>query len=116
LTLFIACGIIVEILRHALLPDRRTRTFAKVTCVILFAAIAWFAGKYIFIGSGGGARTLALERLERDFHAVQSLLLLAIFGRHFLLRDSVGQGLERDGFGIRHLCGNKSYDHYAEYL
>lgn len=78
LTMLVASGVILEILRHVLLPLERSRRCARVIRGALLLAIACFVAAYALVNVRNLATEDVLIGLERGFRATQALLLLGI--------------------------------------
>jgi hypothetical protein len=94
LTMLIASGVIVEILRHALVPLGRARRFAKVIGGVLFLAMIGFAVISAALDLRGSATENMLISLERGFRTFQALLLLGMGGVIAYLRIPLGRNVK----------------------
>lgn len=101
LTMFAACGIILEILKHALSQHSYLRTFAKTIRFVLFAGIFCFAMGYLMI-SGIWRADMTNIFFERGFRAFQAILLLTILGGIFFYRIPIGRNVKGIflGYGV----------------
>ncbi|MGH2481234.1 MAG: hypothetical protein ACRDHW_16380 [Ktedonobacteraceae bacterium] len=99
-TMFLACGIMLEMLRHVLLPDPRSRRLARFICLILFAAVSCFALACL-LGRARASEEASLY-LERDFRLMEALLLLVIWGAVVYFGISMGRNIKGMflGYGI----------------
>lgn len=92
LTMFIACGIILEILRHSLSQHRFLKTFANTIRMILFVVVFCFAMAYLIIPAIWRVEATKIF-FERDFRAFQAILLLVILGKIFFNRVPISRNL-----------------------
>ncbi|MGH9572307.1 MAG: hypothetical protein ACRD40_02090 [Candidatus Acidiferrales bacterium] len=106
LTAFAACGILLDILRHAFALTASTRIFASVARYTVYSAVGLFLVLYI-VGHGAYAPLSHLVALERDFPFVQTALLLGLTAAVFFWSAFRPQS-ERDARRIRSLYRFKS--------
>ena len=101
LTMFVACGIILEILRHPLSQYPFLKTFAKTARLVLFAVVFCFATVYLMIPGAWRVETTNIL-FERDFRAFQAILLLTILAGIFFYRVPIGRNLKGMflGYGV----------------
>ena len=92
LTAFAACGILLDILRHAFALTAATRIFASAARYTVYAAVGLFLVLYI-VGHGGYAPLSHLIVLERDFRFVQTALLLGVTAAVFYFGAPLGRNL-----------------------
>ena len=78
LSLFLGCGIVLEVFRHALSPYAGAEKFATVASYAFLGAVTCFAIVYPMIAPSDGVARALLVRLQRDFLAVQGILLIVI--------------------------------------
>ena len=102
LTMLVACGMILEILRQGLFPLERSRQCTTVIRGALFLAIACFVIVYVVVNLKNLAMEETLIGLERDFRAGQALLLLGIGGVIVYHRVPLGRNLKSMliGYGL----------------
>jgi hypothetical protein len=93
LTMFTACGIILEILRHSLSQHSSLKAFARTVHAVLFAVVFGFATVYLTISAIRRVETSNIL-FERDFRAFQAILLLAILGGIFFYGVPIGRNLK----------------------
>jgi hypothetical protein len=77
LTLVLACGIVLEVFRHVLLPYPGAERFARVTGIFAFALILLSTGVYPLLARSGSVSG-TIEDLERNVRSVQAVFLFAI--------------------------------------
>jgi hypothetical protein len=92
LTLFIGCGLVLEIFRDVLSPYRGAERFAKSVCVVTFIAIFLFGLLYFLIWSPGSIAQSEVS-LERNVRAVQVLFFVAIVGTIFYYGIALGKNI-----------------------
>ena len=93
LTAFAACGILLDILRHAFAITPATRLFARVARYTVYSAVGLFLVLYIG-GRGGHMAPPHLIALERDFRLVQTALLLGLTTAVFYFGLPLGRNLK----------------------
>jgi hypothetical protein len=93
LTMFVACGIILEILRNPLARYTFLKTFTKTVRLVLFAAVFCFVTVYLMIPAVRRVETTNVL-FERDFRAFQAILLLTILGGIFFHRVPIGRNVK----------------------
>jgi hypothetical protein len=77
LTLILACGIILEIFRHVLLPYSGAERFARITGIFAFTVILFSSGVYPLLARNGSVSG-TMEELERNVRSVQAVFLVAL--------------------------------------
>jgi hypothetical protein len=92
LTLFIGCGLVLEIFRDVLLPYPGAERFAKGVCVVTFVAIFLFGLPYFFISSPGSIAQSEVG-LERNVRAVQILFFVGIVGTVVYYAIALGKNI-----------------------
>lgn len=92
LTAFAACGILLDILRHAFAITAATRLFASVARYTIYSAVGLFLLLYT-VGHGAYAPLPHLVALERDFRFVQTALLLGMTAAVFYFGVPLGRNL-----------------------
>lgn len=91
-TMILACGNIVEILRHAFAWKRETRRFAQSLNIVL--AVAGVAFLLTFLeGPKNWLDTAYFVTIERDFRAVQALILISLFAAVLYFGVTLGRNL-----------------------
>jgi hypothetical protein len=94
LTMLVASGVILEILRHALLPLARSRQWARIIRGVLFLAIVCFVGAYAVANLRNSATKETLIVMERGFRAIQALLLFGTGSVIVYQRIPLGRNLK----------------------
>lgn len=92
LTLFIGCGLVLEIFRDVLSSYPGAERFAKSVCVITFVAIFLLGLVYSLISSPGSIAQSEVG-LERNVRAVQILFFVAIVGTIFYYGIALGKNI-----------------------
>jgi hypothetical protein len=77
-SLFLGCGIVLEIFRHVLAPYAGAEKFARVASYAFLGAVICFAVAYPIIGPSEKVVRALFVRMQRDFLAVQGILLIII--------------------------------------
>lgn len=93
LTLFVGCGIVLEIFRHVLAPYPGAEKFAQAICVVTFIAIFLFGLLYFFISAPGSIAQSEVS-LERNVRAVQILFFAGIVGTIFYYGIALGRNIQ----------------------
>jgi hypothetical protein len=98
-TLFIGCGIVLEIFRHVLSAYRGAEKFAMAVGLFTFGAIFCFALVYRLVVTSPG--TMLLE-LERNVRTVQAILLFGILAVISYYRIPLGKNIKGiiAGYGL----------------
>jgi hypothetical protein len=76
-SLLLGCGIVLEILRHALSPYRGAQRFARTLGLIVFGAVLCVGFGYTLIFRAGSEIKATYFVLERDFLGVQAIFIFA---------------------------------------
>jgi hypothetical protein len=76
-SLLLGCGIVLEILRHALAPYRGAERFARTLGLIVFSAVFCVECGYFLIFPAGSTIKTTYFALERDFLGVQAIFIFA---------------------------------------
>jgi len=92
LTMTLACANIPEILRHAFVRHSDTRRFAAALNLLLIVVVMAFVS-VILIDHGNWHDTARFIRLERDFRAVEALILVALLAGVFYFGVPLGGNL-----------------------
>jgi hypothetical protein len=101
LTMFVACGNIIEILRHGFAHTRGARDFGLAVRYALYVAIMVFGAAYL-LRRTGVERQLHVIAIERDFRMVQAVILLVLLAGLFYFGIPLGRNLNGIflGYGI----------------
>lgn len=91
-TMILACGNIVEILRHAFGYSRETRRFARSINIALSAAAGAFLLAFLS-GPKNWRATAYFVSIERDFRAAQALILLSLLAAVVYFGVTLGRNL-----------------------
>jgi len=100
-TMVAACANLVEVIRHGLAKCPAARRFAKSVRYVLYAAVVGFSFAYI-THLNDWRRVLTFVSLERDFRAIQALLVVALVGGIFYFGVPLGRNVKGIlvGYGI----------------
>jgi hypothetical protein len=100
-TMVAACANLVEVIRHGLAKCQGAMRFAEGIRYALYAAVAGFAFAYIE-QLNEWRSVLRFVALERDFRAVQALLVMALVGGIFYFGVPLGRNVKGIlvGYGI----------------
>jgi hypothetical protein len=94
LSLFLGCGILLEIFRHVLSQYPGVEKFARIVSFGIMGAVLCFAVIYpMFTPDASAARALFV-RLQRDFLTVQAVLLFGVLQLVSYYRLSMGKNLK----------------------
>jgi hypothetical protein len=77
-SLFLGVGIVLEIFRHVLAPYPGAEKVARVVSYVFLGAVMVFMVVYPMLAQSDAAARTLFYRLQRDFLAVQALLLIVI--------------------------------------
>jgi hypothetical protein len=78
LSLFLGCGILLEIFRHVFSEYAGAEKFARVCGFAMLGAVICFAVIYPLVAPSSAVARSLYVRLQRDFVAVQAFLLLGL--------------------------------------
>jgi hypothetical protein len=78
LSLFLGCGIVLEIFRNVLSSYAGVEKFARVASYVFLGAVICFAVVYPAVAPSATAARALFIRLQRDFLAVQGILLIVV--------------------------------------
>jgi hypothetical protein len=94
LTLFLGCGIVLEIFRHVLSPYAGVEKFARIGGFVILGVVLCFAVLYPFFAPAESIAHALYVRLQRDFLMVQALLLVGLLQLISYYRISMGRNLK----------------------
>jgi hypothetical protein len=77
-SLFLGCGIVLEIFRHVLAPYAGAERFARMASYAFLGTVICFAVVYPIIGPNEKVARALFIRMQRDFLAVQGILLIIV--------------------------------------
>jgi hypothetical protein len=77
-SLFLGVGIVLEVFRHVLAPYPGAEKVARILSYALMGAVLVFIIVYPIVSPNAAAARTLFYRLQRDFLAVQALLLMVI--------------------------------------
>jgi hypothetical protein len=102
LNLLLACGILLEIFRHVLLPYPGAERLARLTGLGIFGALFSVIGACVIVAPHVFQSRLMNTNLERNLTAVQAIFLACLLGiivyyRIHLARDLMGMSV---GYGL----------------
>jgi hypothetical protein len=92
--LFLGCGILLEVFRHVLSPYAGAERFARIAGFALLGAVLCFALMYPMVGPSVSVARNLYVRLQRDFLAVQAILLLGVVQVITYYAISMGRNLK----------------------
>ena len=101
LTIFLGCGILLEILRHVLSHYPGASRFGKAICTTAVCVILVFVAVYRLV-EGSGSIATDYWNTERNLRAVQAVLLFTIFFAIAIYRIPFGKNMRGMvvGYGI----------------
>lgn len=101
LSLFIGCGLVLEIFGHVLDAYPGADKVAKALCAIVFA-ILFLVGFFYLFASSSGSLTNSEVELERNVRAAQILFFLGIVGTIFYYGIALGRNMRGMiyGYGV----------------
>jgi hypothetical protein len=94
LTLFLGCGIVLEIFRHVLSPYAGVAKFARIVGFAIIGAAVCFAVLYPFFAPSAPVARALYVRLQRDFLTVQAILLVGLLQLISYYGVSMGRNLK----------------------
>lgn len=100
--MFLECGIILDVFRHALSGYPGARKFAQLVGLSVFGAISFFLLAYWMVsGQHFGTRATYVQ-LARDFSTVQAILLLGMLAVLSYYRIGIGKNVKGiiRGYGL----------------
>ncbi|MGH9572308.1 MAG: hypothetical protein ACRD40_02095 [Candidatus Acidiferrales bacterium] len=101
LSLFVGCGLVLEIFGHVLDAYPGADKVAKALCAIVFA-ILFLVGLFYLFGSSSAALANSEVELERNVRAAQILFFLGIVGTIFYYGIALGRNMRGMiyGYGV----------------
>jgi hypothetical protein len=104
-SLLLGCGIVLEILRHALSLYRGAQRFARTLGLIVFGAVLCVGFGYSLIFRAGSGFKTTYFLLERDFLGVQAIFIFAALAVVLYYGIPIGRNLNGIALGYGFCIG-----------